>query len=364
MLDGILEKCSHEQPLTRLELTYLLSQTEKPALEQIFRAARAMREKQFGNQVFLYGFVYFSTYCKNECAFCYYRASNQEPPRYRKTKEEIVQTAVELKEAGIHLIDLTLGEDPYYLNHPERLVEIVQAVKQATNLPVMVSPGLVDNDTIDQLAEAGADWYALYQETHNPELFAKARLNQSFEDRMAAKQYARSRGMLVEEGLLTGIGDTTEDAVHSMEMMAQLQASQVRTMTFIPQAGTPFAHLPAQGFDRELLYIAVMRLLFPRNLIPASLDVDGLRGLQERLDAGANVVTSIIPPCQGYCGVANAEFDVDEGYRTIDGIQETLTRCGLEGATAQAYQNQIESMKAPTITEVFAVANTLCLKTI
>ena len=38
-----------------------------------------------GDAVFLYGFVYFSTYCRNECAFCFYRADNDESPRYRKT---------------------------------------------------------------------------------------------------------------------------------------------------------------------------------------------------------------------------------------------------------------------------------------
>lgn len=344
-LDTILSKCLSEIPLHQAEIHTLLAQTEKTQVDKIYAAAREMRARYFGNKVFLYGFVYFSTYCKNECAFCYYRLTNGKAPRYRKTCEEIVATAMELKESGIHLIDLTMGEDPYFIDHPDRLTEIVQAVKQATGLPVMVSPGLVDHKTIDALADAGADWYALYQETHNQELFATARLDQSYEARMQAKQYARARGMLIEEGLLTGIGDTTADAVHSMQTMVAQGTSQVRVMTFIPQEGTPFENLPTHGFDRELLTIAVMRLLFPQRLIPASMDVDGLRGLRDRLDAGANVVTSIIPPCEGYCGVANAETDVDEGYRTIAGIQQTLEVCGVQGATVAEYQAAIDALK-------------------
>lgn len=49
-----------------------------------------------------------------------------------------------------------------------------------------------------------------------------------------------------------------------------------------------------------------MRLLFPDKLIPASLDVDGISGLELRLMAGANVVTSIIPPNEGLAGVAQS----------------------------------------------------------
>ena len=74
-----------------------------------------MRCREFGDGIFLYGFVYFSTYCRNDCNFCYYRSSNQLPERYRKSREEIIRTAVDLKESGVHLIDLTMGEDDYYL---------------------------------------------------------------------------------------------------------------------------------------------------------------------------------------------------------------------------------------------------------
>ena len=55
------------------------------AADAVFAAAREARARSFGDAVFLYGFVYFSTYCRNECAFCFYRADNDESPRYRKS---------------------------------------------------------------------------------------------------------------------------------------------------------------------------------------------------------------------------------------------------------------------------------------
>ncbi|MGM9571564.1 MAG: methylornithine synthase PylB [bacterium] len=343
MLKRILQKCLDEQPLLDDELKYLLSARDEQEVSEIYRTARELRYRYFGPKVYLYGFVYFSTYCHNECAFCYYRASNQKPPRYRKALEEIVKTAVELKESGVHLIDLTMGEDRYF--SPDRLSWLVKAVKQATGLPVMISPGVIDESAIRQLAEAGADWYALYQETHNRQLFARLRLAQSYELRMAAKKQAAKAGMLLEEGLLTGVGDEIADTVHSLRVMQELKAAQVRSMTFVPQSGTPLEAIGQPGYERELRNIAVMRLLFPEALIPASLDVDGLNGLESRLKAGANVVTSIIPPQKGLAGVAQAEYDIDEGYRTVTGIQSALKRCGVQAASAEEYRQRLVLLK-------------------
>ena len=64
----------------------------------------------------------------------------------------------------------------------------------------------------------------------------------------------------------------------------------------MPQAGTPLADVRPGGDADELLTIAAMRLAMPDRFIPASLDVDGIAGLERRLRAGANVVTSIVPP--------------------------------------------------------------------
>jgi methylornithine synthase len=83
----------------------------------------------------------------------------------------------------------------------------------------------------------------------------------------------------------------------------------------------------------------------PDRLIPASLDVDGLAGLKLRLDAGANVVTSIIPPHKGFQGVSQSTLDVDEGGRSIDAILPVLSACGLQPAPVESYINWVEQRK-------------------
>ncbi|MDR1159220.1 MAG: methylornithine synthase PylB [Syntrophomonadaceae bacterium] len=347
-LDEILKKIWARVELSRPEIEFLLNQRAPQNTDKIFAGARAMRKIFFGSKVFLYGFVYFSTYCRNDCLFCYYRKSNWQPPRYRKSLEQIVETAICLKNSGVHLIDLTMGEDAFYINHPEKLINIVKNVKDATGLTIMVSPGLVEAGLIDRLAAAGAEWLALYQETHNELLFNEIRINQDYQKRYQLKKYAQSQGMLVEEGILNGIGNDIMDIVDSLAVMKNLGAAQVRIMTFIPQSGTPMEYKANYGRDNstpEFLTIAVMRLLFPHLLIPASLDIDGLKGLEKRLNSGANVITSIIPPGRGYNGVASAYSDIDEGLRTVEGIQRTLNKCGLEKASAEEYKEWVKSKK-------------------
>lgn len=341
-LDRILEKAIQEIPLAREELLFLLKLSEENDLSKVFEAARFLRTRYFKDRVFIYGFVYFSTHCRNDCAFCLYRRSNHSLERYRKTDLEIMETALSLVESGVHLLDLTMGEDPHYFETGfETLVKTVEAIKKTTNIPIMISTGVVSEEVLGRFKKAGADWYACYQETHSPDLYHKLRLGQSYGERMERKRTARKMGFLIEEGLLTGVGDTDEDLVNSLEEMKRLEADQIRVMSFVPQKDTPMQDFPTIPHLRELLLIAVMRLVFPDRLIPASLDVDGLHGLAERLNSGANVVTSIIPPQSGLAGVSNHSLDIEDGNRTVSKILPLLKQSGLVAATRHDYEEWV-----------------------
>jgi methylornithine synthase len=335
-------------PPSVAELEELLSVSSEEAAEPVFAAARALRRRHFGNAIFAYGFVYFSTYCRNSCTFCLYRKGNEASPRYRKSHDEVVGVCRELTDSGVNLLDLTMGEDP--LTHDSGdygpLYELIGAVRRATGMPIMISPGVVPAHVLGAMRAAGADFYACYQETHTRELYEKLRVGQDYDERAAARRAARRAGMLVEDGLLTGVGDTVVDRARSIDDMRASNLDQVRIMTFVPQEGTPLADRSMSSPLDELLAIAAMRLTMPDRLIPASLDVEGLDGLKARLDAGANVVTSIVPPQTGLCGVSNAELDVDEGRRTVPAVRKALAAMGLRQGTNNDYRTWLRSALA------------------
>lgn len=342
---SVLSRAQRGCALDRRDLAVLLNAREDVQRDALFAAARAVREQHFGNRIFLYGFVYTSTYCRNDCTFCNYRRSNVSLSRYRKKVAEILAAARHLSEAGVHLIDLTMGEDPdlYTMGTAgfDAMADLVAEVRSTTGLPVMISPGVVPNQALQKLAAAGATWYACYQETHNPERFERLRTHQSFAERMEKKRLAHSMGLLVEEGVLCGIGETNADLVESIIQMRVIDVDQARAMTFIPHQDTPLKDHPTDSDMRELQTLAVMRLAFPDRLIPASLDVRGLEGLRDRLHAGANVVTSIVPPGRGLNGVANKSLDIESSRRTCASVERILAKEGLQTANQDTYDQWV-----------------------
>jgi methylornithine synthase len=345
--DDILKKAEQAEEISRAEIAFLLSIDEEAQLDRLFQTARRLRRRYFGGEVFLYGFLYLSTYCRNDCRFCYYRRSNSRSLRYRRSRAEIRAAAVEMADSGVHLIDLTMGEDPVAFSdgadRHQWLLKLISELRQACRLPIMVSPGVVPDALLGDLAQAGASWYACYQETFNQRLFRRLRPQQSFADRLLKKKRALCSGLLIEEGLLCGVGESPFDLAHAIIEMGRSGASQMRAMTFVPRPGTPMADRPEPDSRLELVLIAAMRLAYPGALIPASLDVEGLAGLASRLNAGANVVTSIVPPGMGLAGVAHPALDIESARRTTDTIDAVLSDCRLQAASAEQYRTWLES---------------------
>jgi methylornithine synthase len=339
-IDSLVQEAVEGRPLSRDEIEGLLAIDDLGQAQAVFEGAREVRERHFGRRVFLYGFVYFSTYCRNTCAFCFYRKGNDRSPRYRKSPAEVVEVAAGLADSGVHLVDLTMGEDP--LLHDQdafsSLVDLVREVRAAAAVPVMVSAGVLPRPVLARLRRAGADWCACYQETHNRELYRRLRPRQDYRRRAAARADARREGLHAEDGILLGVGETLRDRSASLLDMREQGVQQVRAMGFVPQEGTPLAGLPAPSLLTEMVTLAVMRLVMPDRLIPASLDIEGLRGLQARLHAGANVVTSIIPPSSGMAGVAQSSMDIHRGFRTVAGVERELAPLGLEPASREEYE--------------------------
>lgn len=331
---------------SRKDIVDILNDPNEQNLDDLFQKAQKKRESVFDNKLFSYGFVYFSTYCTNNCSFCYFRKDNK-IHRYRKTFNEITETSEALINSGVNLIDLTSGEDFSGKSHEfEKVLSVIDTIKNKHRIPVMISPGVLENEDIDKLKDAGADWYAVYQETHNRELFSKMRLEQSYDKRMNAKLYAKDTGLLIEEGIMCGIGESKEDIADSLFTMGEIGASQMRVMSFVPQDGSPMENINSPEMTLELKIIALMRIMYPHVTIPASLDIEGISGLKPRVDAGANLVTSIIPPKSGFCGVAQSTAEINTGGRTLPEVKKVVEKRNLCMASVDEYSDYILKLKA------------------
>ena len=61
MISDIIAKAEKGYPIGSKEIYELMSITDKDETEELFAAARRVRNKMFGKKIYTYGFVYFST---------------------------------------------------------------------------------------------------------------------------------------------------------------------------------------------------------------------------------------------------------------------------------------------------------------
>jgi methylornithine synthase len=109
-------------------------------------------------------------------------------------------------------------------------------------------------------------------------------------------------------------------------------------MTFLPQEGTPLSGFTDKSNLSELKILAILRLMFPKCLIPASLDLEGIDGMVPRLNSGANIVTSILPFDSRLEGVANYDRGLEERNRDIKSVIKRLESMGMRPALQAEFE--------------------------
>lgn len=335
--------------LTEQDIYSILKIKNEDSLKKLFWLSSEIRKHFFKNKIFLYSFIYFSTYCKNNCSFCYYCSKNN-ISRYRLKLDELINICENIKEKPFHMIDLTMGEDIYFYNNPEYLIKYIETIKNKTKLNIMISPGVIDTKVLD-IIKNNVLFFALYQETYNINLFNELRPNQSYEKRLNLRLYAKENGLLVEDGILTGIIENEDkeilSIIESINQMKKQNLDQIRVMTFEPQIGTKFEKKTQMNDLMELKTIAIFRILFPEILIPASLDIDGINGMKKRILAGANVVTSIIQQNTKLDGVVNFDKNIEynKRKRDVDTVIASLKELDMIPATMEDFQIYIKKRK-------------------
>ena len=154
-----------------------------------------------------------------------------------------------------------------------------------------------------------------YQETHTPELYERLRVGQPFAARAAARSAARRAGLLVEDGLLTGIGDTAPTAPAPSSAMRDAGVGAGARHDVRAAGG----HAAGRRARRPATLASCspsprMRLAMPERSDPGVARRRRHPGL-ERAPRGRRQrghLASCRPP-SGLAGVSQAELDIDEG---------------------------------------------------
>ena len=124
--------------LTHEEILGWLRETDSSALERLLSQAEETRRAHVGDAIHLRGLIEISSYCVRQCHYCGLRAARS-IPRYRMTREEILQCAQKAVQFGFGTVVLQAGED--FGIEAEWMAENIRAIKAETPLAVTLSLG-------------------------------------------------------------------------------------------------------------------------------------------------------------------------------------------------------------------------------
>lgn len=298
-MKSVIDKLTQTSNLPDEEFALLLGELSEEDSEYLFASAREVREREYGKDVYLRGLIEFTNYCKNNCYYCGIRCGNQNAQRYRLTEEQILGCCEQGYALGFRTFVLQGGEDPYYTD--DRMVPLVAEIR--TRFPdcaITLSIGERSRESYQALFDAGADRYLLRHETANAEHYSMLHPKElSIQNRKACLFTLREIGYQIGAGMMVGApGQTTEYLIEDLRFLQELKPHMIGIGPFLPHKDTPFKDEPRGSYQLTLRLLSILRLMFPKVLLPATTALGTIHplGREKGILAGANVVMPNLSP--------------------------------------------------------------------
>jgi 2-iminoacetate synthase len=366
-LTDILDKARSLAGLDLAEAAALL-QSGAEQREQIFSAAKDVKERIYGRRVVLFAPLYASNECSNNCLYCAFRKDNRDLVRRTLTMDEVAAEIRVLEDMGHKRVLLVLGESgrsgadyavealaTAYSTRSGR-GEIRRANANMAPLPV---------EGFQALKAAGLGTYQCFQETYHPDQYRRLHPSGPKADynwRLGVFDRAFAGGVDdVGMGVLFGLYDYRFDLLALLAHARYLDSRYgvgPHTISFPriePAQNAPAAeHIPYPVSDDDLLLIvAVIRLAVPyTGIIMSTRETPDMR--RELLALGVSQISAASRVYPG--GYSDGRPHVEEGEqfclgdtRSVDAVIRDLcehgyvpsfcTACYRLGRTGHEFMN-------------------------
>lgn len=332
---SLIDKLHNYGSLSSDEYLHLINIPESEK-EYLFSKARDVQQQSFGNGVYMRGLIELTNYCKNDCYYCGIRKSNNNLKRYRLTKEDVLECCKIGNDLGFKTFVIQGGEDPYYT---EQMIEdIVRSIKK--NYPdnaITLSLGEAGEETYRRWFNASADRYLLRHETVTDEHYAKLHPEEMLlSTRIDCLKALKRIGYQAGTGFMVGSPyQSDDDLVRDLEFIEDFKPEMVGIGPFISHKDTTFSDFENGSVEKTLVLIAILRLMNPKVLLPATTALGSASddGRERGILAGANVVMPNITPQRLrklyslYDGKINTGADTAEG---MDLLEQKIDKIGYK----------------------------------
>lgn len=171
LIESIIEKAKNMKGISHREAAVLLECDLEDENEKMYKLAREIKQKFYGNRIVMFAPLYLSNYCINGCVYCPYHYKNKHISRKKLSQEDIKREVIALQDMGHKRLALETGEDP--VNNPiEYILESIKTIysikhKNGSIRRVNVNIAATTVENYRKLKEAGIGTYILFQETYN-----------------------------------------------------------------------------------------------------------------------------------------------------------------------------------------------------
>ena len=206
--------------------------------------------------------------CSEDCNFCSQSARfatdvDAEP---LSSVEGFLEAARDAHERGAGELCIVVAVRGPSTKLLERVCTAVRLIKQQYPLHVAVSLGILREDQLQQLAQAGVD-----KVNHNLETsrryFSSVCTTHTYEERWQTCLLVKRLNLELCCGGIIGMGETLEDRLDFLESLQTLQPEEVPVNFLNPRPGTPFGDRSLVEPTEALRFVAMARLALPASLI-------------------------------------------------------------------------------------------------
>ena len=332
----VVNEVRNKQNIDFVQLNYLLGLADEADVNYLYTQAREVADGVYGKKVFKRGLIEFTNYCKNDCYYCGIRRSNPCASRYRLTKEEILACCKKGYDLGYRTFVLQGGEDVHFTD--EKICEIVAGIHAIyPDCAITLSIGEKSKESYQKYFEAGVNRYLLRHETADEMHYAALHpSNLSLNSRKQCLYDLKEIGYQVGCGFMVGSPHQTVETLYAdLQFIKELGPHMVGIGPFIPQKDTPFARESAGTLDMTLRLLAIIRLIHPNVLLPATTALGTIHesGRELGILAGANVVMPNLSPMEArekYQLYDNKACSGDEAVEGDTNLRKRMKAIGYE----------------------------------
>lgn len=278
---------------------YKLEELWKEANKDLCVKADYERKRCVGDDVFVRGLIEFSNYCSKNCLYCGLRMDNSKLKRYRMDIQEIENTICEGIRFGFKSFVLQSGEDLYFKSNLKRFCEMIQRIKSKHDIRITLSMGVLDEISLRDLKNAGADRYLLKFETSDERLYRFLKPDSNYGDRFDCLEVLKKLNYQVGSGIIVGLPAQNDDMVlNDINRILSFNLDMISISPFVSNPDTPLSVFKNCRENLFLKTIAITRILNSFSHIPTTTAAEVLykNGRKKALKYGANVLMINLTP--------------------------------------------------------------------